>query len=450
MEYGGEGVASLSVPERATITNMGAELGATTSIFPSDENTRKFLEAQGRVEDYVPLAADPDATYDEVIVVDLAEIVPLAACPHSPDNIKPIAELDLKVDQVVIGSCTNSSYTDMKRVSEILKGKRVHPDVSLAIAPGSRQVLEILARDGSLADLIAAGARILESACGPCIGMGQAPRSGAVSLRTFNRNFEGRSGTKDASVFLVSPETAAASAITGKITDPRTLGEYIPVGLPERFLVDDSMILPPAENPDEVEVIMGPNIKPVPIGKPLESTMELPVSIKVGDNITTDHIMPAGAKVLPFRSNIPAISEFVFSAVDPSFPERAKELGKSVIIGGQNYGQGSSREHAALAPMYLGVKAVIAKSFARIHKANLVNFGILPLEFADPEDYDSLEQGDVLIFSNLIESLKSGEAFAKNTRTRKDIKLTVSLSSRQVEIIEKGGLLAFAKAQAEN
>ncbi len=450
MEYGGEGVASLSVPERATITNMGAELGATTSIFPSDENTRKFLEAQGRVEDYVPLAADPDATYDEVIVVDLAEIVPLAACPHSPDNIKPIAELDLKVDQVVIGSCTNSSYTDMKRVSEILKGKRVHPDVSLAIAPGSRQVLEILARDGSLADLIAAGARILESACGPCIGMGQAPRSGAVSLRTFNRNFEGRSGTKDASVFLVSPETAAASAITGKITDPRTLGEYIPVGLPERFLVDDSMILPPAENPDEVEVIMGPNIKPVPIGKPLESTMELPVSIKVGDNITTDHIMPAGAKVLPFRSNIPSISEFVFSAVDPSFPERAKELGKSVIIGGQNYGQGSSREHAALAPMYLGVKAVIAKSFARIHKANLVNFGILPLEFADPEDYDSLEQGDVLIFSNLIESLKSGEAFAKNTRTRKDIKLTVSLSSRQVEIIEKGGLLAFAKAQAEN
>jgi aconitate hydratase len=450
MEYGGEGVASLSVPERATITNMGAELGATTSIFPSDENTRKFLEAQGRVEDYVPLAADPDATYDEVIVVDLAEIVPLAACPHSPDNIKPIAELDLKVDQVVIGSCTNSSYTDMKRVSEILKGKRVHPDVSLAIAPGSRQVLEILARDGSLADLIAAGARILESACGPCIGMGQAPRSGAVSLRTFNRNFEGRSGTKDASVFLVSPETAAASAITGKITDPRTLGEYIPVGLPERLLVDDSMILPPAENPDEVEVIMGPNIKPVPIGKPLESTMELPVSIKVGDNITTDHIMPAGAKVLPFRSNIPAISEFVFSAVDPSFPERAKELGKSVIIGGQNYGQGSSREHAALAPMYLGVKAVIAKSFARIHKANLVNFGILPLEFADPEDYDSLEQGDVLIFSNLIESLKSGEAFAKNTRTRKDIKLTVSLSSRQVEIIEKGGLLAFAKAQAEN
>ncbi|HOL13202.1 MAG TPA: aconitate hydratase [Bacillota bacterium] len=450
MEYGGEGVASLSVPERATITNMGAELGATTSIFPSDENTRKFLEAQGRVEDYVPLAADPDATYDEVIVVDLAEIVPLAACPHSPDNIKPIAELDLKVDQVVIGSCTNSSYTDMKRVSEILKGKRVHPDVSLAIAPGSRQVLEILARDGSLADLIAAGARILESACGPCIGMGQAPRSGAVSLRTFNRNFEGRSGTKDASVFLVSPETAAASAITGKITDPRTLGEYIPVGLPERFLVDDSMILPPAENPDEVEVIMGPNIKPVPIGKPLESTMELPVSIKVGDNITTDHIMPAGAKVLPFRSNIPAISEFVFSAVDPSFPERAKELGKSVIIGGQNYGQGSSREHAALAPMYLGVKAVIAKSFARIHKANLVNFGILPLEFADPEDYDSLEQGDVLIFSNLIESLKSGEAFAKNTRTRKDIKLTVSLSSRQVEIIEKGGLLAFTKAQAEN
>ncbi|MDD2430481.1 MAG: aconitate hydratase [Firmicutes bacterium] len=448
MEYGGEGVTTLSVPERATITNMGAELGATTSIFPSDNNTKKFLEAQGRLKDFTPLTSDSDATYDEVIVINLAELEPLAACPHSPDNIMPIKDLDLTVNQVVIGSCTNSSYTDMKRISEILKGKKVHPEVSLAIAPGSRQVLEMLARDGSLANLISAGARILESACGPCIGMGQAPNSGGITLRTFNRNFEGRSGTKDASVYLVSPETAAASALSSKITDPRTLGAYIPVNMPEKYLLDDSMILAPSNQPEKVTVVLGPNIKPVPIGEPLKSQMELPISIKVGDNITTDHIMPAGAKVLPFRSNIPAISEFVFSAIDPGFSNKAKELGQSIIIGGQNYGQGSSREHAALAPMYLGVRVVIAKSFARIHKANLVNFGILPLEFKDPADFDFLEQNDTLLLDNLLTDLRGGTVNVTNRRTGRNIELTVDLSPRQLDVIEKGGLLAFTKAKA--
>ncbi|MDD4264019.1 MAG: aconitate hydratase [Firmicutes bacterium] len=448
MEYGGEGVTTLSVPERATITNMGAELGATTSIFPSDNNTKKFLEAQGRLKDFTPLTSDSDATYDEVIVINLAELEPLAACPHSPDNIMPIKDLDLTVNQVVIGSCTNSSYTDMKRISEILKGKKVHPEVSLAIAPGSRQVLEMLARDGSLANLISAGARILESACGPCIGMGQAPNSGGITLRTFNRNFEGRSGTKDASVYLVSPETAAASALSSKITDPRTLGAYIPVNMPEKYLLDDSMILAPSNQPEKVTVVLGPNIKPVPIGEPLKSQMELPISIKVGDNITTDHIMPAGAKVLPFRSNIPAISEFVFSAIDPGFSNRSKELGQSIIIGGQNYGQGSSREHAALAPMYLGVRVVIAKSFARIHKANLVNFGILPLEFKDPADFDFLEQNDTLLLDNLLTDLRGGTVNITNRRTGRKIELTVDLSPRQLDVIEKGGLLAFTKAKA--
>lgn len=448
MEYGGEGVTTLSVPERATITNMGAELGATTSIFPSDNNTKKFLEAQGRLKDFTPLTSDSDATYDEVIVINLAELEPLAACPHSPDNIMPIKDLDLTVNQVVIGSCTNSSYTDMKRISEILKGKKVHPEVSLAIAPGSRQVLEMLARDGSLANLISAGARILESACGPCIGMGQAPNSGGITLRTFNRNFEGRSGTKDASVYLVSPETAAASALSSKITDPRTLGAYIPVNMPDKYLLDDSMILAPSNQPEKVTVVLGPNIKPVPIGEPLKSQMELPISIKVGDNITTDHIMPAGAKVLPFRSNIPAISEFVFSAIDPGFSNKAKELGQSIIIGGQNYGQGSSREHAALAPMYLGVRVVIAKSFARIHKANLVNFGILPLEFKDPADFDFLEQNDTLLLDNLLTDLRGGTVNITNRRTGRKIELTVDLSPRQLDVIEKGGLLAFTKAKA--
>ncbi len=448
MEYSGEGVKTLTVPERATITNMGAELGATTSIFPSDEQTRLFLHAQGREKDYVPLTADDNAIYDETIVIDLAKLEPLAACPHSPDNIKKVQDLDIKVNQVAIGSCTNSSFTDMKRVAEILKGKTVHPDVSLVISCGSKQVLAMLARDGALTDLITAGARILESACGPCIGMGQAPKSGAVSVRTFNRNFEGRSGTKDAKVYLVSPETAAATALTGKLTDPRTLGEFIPIGLPEKYLADDNMIIPPANEPEKVEVLRGPNIKPVPLGEPLPESFSLPVSIKVGDNITTDHIMPAGAKVLPLRSNIPAISEFVFAALDANFAKRAKELGRSIIVGGQNYGQGSSREHAALAPMYLGVKIVIAQSFARIHKANLINFGILPLEFANITDYELIAAGDVLQISDLKNALTSGEVLALNTNKGATIKLVASLTPRQIAIIKAGGLLAFSKAQA--
>ena len=440
IEYGGEGVSTLSVPERATITNMGAELGATTSIFPSDEITRLFLKAQGRENDFVALCADQDATYDEILEIDLAKLEPLAACPHSPDNIQPVNNLNLKVDQVAIGSCTNSSYTDMKRVAEILKGKTIHPNVSLVISCGSRQVLEMLARDGALAELISAGARILESACGPCIGMGQAPKSGAVSLRTFNRNFEGRSGTKDALVYLVSPETAAASALTGKITDPRTLGLYIPVSLPKKYLLDDRLILSPFKTPTEVEVVRGPNIKPVPLGEPLLDQLRLPVVIKVGDNITTDHIMPAGAKILPLRSNIPAISEYVFNSIDPDFAKQ------SLIVGGSNYGQGSSREHAALAPMYLGVKVVMAKSFARIHKANLINFGILPLEFLNPSDYDSLCLNDCLVFNNLKQSLQQGEVSLINERTGDEIKLKVNLSKRQLNIVTKGGLLAYTKA----
>lgn len=448
IEYGGEGVSTLSVPERATITNMGAELGATTSIFPSDEITRLFLKAQGRENDFIALGADQDATYDEILEIDLAKLEPLAACPHSPDNIQPVRNLDLKVDQVAIGSCTNSSYTDMKRVAEILKGKTIHPNVSLVISCGSRQVLEMLARDGALAELISAGARILESACGPCIGMGQAPKSGAVSLRTFNRNFEGRSGTKDAFVYLVSPETAAASALTGKITDPRTLGLYIPVSQPIKYLLDDRLILPPLKTPAEVEVVRGPNIKPVPLGEPLLDQLRLPVVIKVGDNITTDHIMPAGAKILPLRSNIPAISEYVFNSIDPDFASRAKDAKQSLIVGGSNYGQGSSREHAALAPMYLGVKVVIAKSFARIHKANLINFGILPLEFLNPSSYDSLCQNDLLVFSNLKQSLQQGEVTLINERTGDEIKLKVNLSNRQLNIVTKGGLLAYTKAVA--
>ena len=395
VEYGGEGVKTLTVPERATITNMGAELGATTSIFPSDEITKSFLKAQGREEDWIELLPDSDAVYDEVIDIDLSSLAPMAACPHSPDNVKTIKELEgKKIDQVCIGSCTNSSYLDMMRVAAILKGKKVADGVSLAIAPGSKQVFNMIAQNGALADMIAAGARILESACGPCIGMGQSPNSGGISLRTFNRNFEGRSGTADGQIYLVSPETAAVSALTGVFTDPRSLGEAVDIKIPEKFLINDNMVIAPApvEEMESIKVLRGPNIKPYPETHPLKDTIEASCALKVGDNITTDHIMPAGAKILPLRSNIPAISQHCFTVCDKEFPQRAKALGSSIIVGGVNYGQGSSREHAALAPLYLGVKAVLVKSFARIHRSNLINAGILPLTFVDENDYDKIDR----------------------------------------------------------
>ena len=397
IEYCGEGVRTLSVPERAALTQRGAELGAPRSMFPSDETTRAFLKAQGREADYTPLCADADAVYDEVVEINLSELVPLAACPHSPDNVKSVEEIGpLKIDQVCIGSCTNSSLQDMLKVAHILKGKTVHPDVSLSIAPGSKQVLNMLAENGALAVMIDAGARILESACGPCIGMGQSPNSKGISLRTFNRNFEGRSGTKDGQIYLVSPEMAAASALTGVLTDPRELGDMPEFKLPEVFTINDNMIVPPvpAEDMDSVEVLRGPNIKPFPVSEPLAGEIDARCSLKVGDNITTDHIMPAGAKILPLRSNSPKISEYCFAVCDEKFHDRALELGKSVIVGGSNYGQGSSREHAALAPLYLGVKAVLVKSFARIHMANLINAGIIPMTFADEADYDRIDQMD--------------------------------------------------------
>lgn len=450
IEYTGEGVKSLSVPERATITNMGAELGATTSIFPSDEITRAFLKAQKREEDWRELKADSDAVYDETVNIDLSEIEPAAACPHSPDNVKKLSEIgEIKIDQVCIGSCTNSSYTDMMKVAYILKGKTVHPDVSLAIAPGSKQVLNMLAQNGALSDMINSGARILESACGPCIGMGQSPNSKGISLRTFNRNFEGRSGTKDASVYLVSPEVAAASAIAGVLKDPRSLGDMPEIKMPEEFLINDNMVAPPAsENEaDSVEILMGPNIKPYPETKPLSDVVSCKCSLKVGDNITTDHIMPAGAKILPLRSNIPAISKFCFTACDEAFPQRAKSLGESIIVGGVNYGQGSSREHAALAPLYLGVKAVIVKSFARIHRSNLINAGILPCTFKNEADYDKIKEGDDLYISNLLTAVKEGKELSLENKTTGDvIPLSLELSDRAKKIILAGGLLNYTKA----
>ena len=449
IEYSGEGVKTLSVPERATITNMGAELGATTSVFPSDETTRKFLAAEGREDVYVPLSADEGAEYDEVIEINLSELVPLAACPHSPDNVKTCAEIGkLKIDQVCIGSCTNSSLMDMLKVAHILKGKTVHPDVSLAIAPGSKQVLNMLAENGALSIMIDAGARILESACGPCIGMGQSPNSKGISLRTFNRNFEGRSGTKDGQIYLVSPELAAASALTGYLTDPRELGDMPKFEIPEKFKINDNMIVPPASEQDapNVEVLRGPNIKPFPVPQPLGENIEAKCSLKVGDNITTDHIMPAGAKILPLRSNIPEISKYCFAVCDESFPKRALELGKSIIIGGSNYGQGSSREHAALAPLYLGVKAVITKSFARIHMANLINSGIVPLVFENPDDYDAVSQGDDLAIEDIIGQLKSGDVIKVENKTNGRIFNTlVSLSERQRAMLIAGGLLNYTK-----
>ena len=445
VEYGGEGVKSLSVPERATITNMGAELGASTSIFPSDEITRAFMVAQGRGDAWVELSPDPDAVYDEVLDIDLSTLAPLAACPHSPDAVKPVSELaGLPVTQCCIGSCTNSSLYDMLKVAAILKGKTIHPSVSLAIAPGSKQVFNMLAQNGALADLIAAGARILECACGPCIGMGQSPNSAGVSLRTFNRNFEGRSGTADAQVYLVSPEVAAASALTGVFTDPRTLGQAPQVTMPDTFLINDNLIVPPApvEEMESVEILRGPNIKPFPSNQPLPADIEAPVLLKVGDNITTDHIMPAGAKILPLRSNIPAISEHCFVRCDETFPARCKQAGRGIIIGGVNYGQGSSREHAALAPLYLGIKAVIVKSFARIHVANLINAGILPLTFAQEGDYDKIEQGDVLRLPDVRAKLEKGEPLVLENVTRgESYPLAASFSDRQKKILLAGGLL---------
>ena len=449
IEYGGEGVKTLTVPERATITNMGAELGATTSIFPSDEITREFMKAQGREEDWIELQPDADAFYDEVINIDLSALVPMAACPHSPDNVKSIEGIGpQKIDQVLIGSCTNSSYLDLMRVAHIMKGKTVHPDVSFGIAPGSKQVYNMLARNGALADLIEAGARILECACGPCIGMGQSPNSKGISLRTFNRNFEGRSGTADGQIYLVSPETAAVSAIAGVFTDPRTLGDAIDIKLPEKFEINDNMVVAPEpeETMDTVEILRGPNIKPFPQTSPLEDSIDVPCSLKVGDNITTDHIMPAGAKILPLRSNIPAISQYCFTVCDKEFPKRALELGGSIIVGGVNYGQGSSREHAALAPLYLGVKAVLVKSFARIHRSNLINAGILPLTFVNEADYDSISEGDELAIPDVKKLIMNGsELTVINKTTGKEIPVLCELSDRTRDIILAGGLLNYTK-----
>ncbi|MBN1254320.1 MAG: aconitate hydratase [Deltaproteobacteria bacterium] len=442
-EYGGTGVRGLSVPERSTITNMGAELGATSSIFPSDAGTRRFLHAQGREGDWTPLAADRSARYDGELSLDLTYLEPMLALPHSPDNVRKVTEeAGVRVNQVVIGSCTNSSYQDLMRVAEVLKGRRVHPEVELVIAPGSRQVLHMLAQRRALDYLIAAGARILESACGPCIGMGQAPSSGGVSVRTFNRNFKGRSGTPDAVIYLCSAETAVASALAGEITDPRSLGEAIQVPQPQRFWTGEDLIVPPPPHPEKVEVIRGPNIKPLPKFPPLAGEIKGAVLIKVGDNITTDDILPAGAQILPLRSNIPAIAEYTFSQLDPSFAVRAKEQGGGVIVGRANYGQGSSREHAALAPRYLGVRAVITVGFARIHLANLINFGVVPLIFTNPDDYEQIEQGNQVVIQ--VQDL-SGEIVLQNETSGLSIPLTHCLRPREITILRAGGTLNLAK-----
>ena len=447
MEYYGPGVKSLTVPERATITNMGAELGATTSVFPSDPVTRAFLKAQGRAGHYKEIKADKGAAYDQVIKLNLNRVIPAAACPHMPDNVKSIRALKGKpVDQVIIGSCTNSSYRDLMLAAGILKGKKVAPNVSLGIAPGSRQVLSMIAANGALKSIIDSGARVLESACGPCIGMGQSPKTEGVTLRTFNRNFKGRSGTKSGQAYLVSPETAACSAIKGSFTDPTTMGKKVKVTIPRKFTVDDSMILPPAKKGSRVKIVRGPNIVKLPdFGKP-GNNFTGKVVIKTGDNITTDHIMPAGAKILPLRSNIPAISEFVFSQVDPDFPDRAKATKNGIIIGGVNYGQGSSREHAALAPRYLGIQAVICKSFARIHWNNLINFGILPLTLTKASDYAVLNAGDTLEFSNVLKGIDNGVLTIINKKRKKKVEVSLEVSARQKEILKAGGLLNLIKA----
>ena len=448
IEWGGEGIKTLSVPERATITNMGTELGCTTSIFPSDEITREFLKSQGRENDFVELKSDDDAVYDKVIEINLDTLVPLIACPHSPDNVVEVASLKgTKVDQVCIGSCTNSSLLDMLKVAALLKGKTIKPSVSLSVSPGSKQVLSMLSDCGALSDILASGARLLECACGPCIGMGFSPNSAGVSLRTFNRNFEGRSGTADAGVYLVSPETAVAAALTGEITDPRLLGEMPEIKMPAVFKIDDTAVLNPEreETAEKVDILRGPNIKPFPTSKKVLDSLNAEVSLKVGDNITTDHIMPAGAKILPYRSNIPHLSQFCFGVCDKSFPERAKELGESIVVGGINYGQGSSREHAALVPMYLGVRAVITKSFARIHVANLINAGIIPLTFKNADDYDKINEGDKLSLNNIYDGMDKGIIVLKNETNGEEIELVCNFTDRQKSILKAGGLLAYTK-----
>lgn len=448
IEWGGPGVATLSVPERATITNMGTELGATTSVFPSDEVTKNFLEAQGRGEDYTPVFSDPDAVYDRIIEIDLSSLKPMIACPHSPDNVVSVDSLKgTKVNQVCIGSCTNSSLLDMLKVAAMLKGKTISPDVSLSISPGSKQVLTMLADCGALSDILASGARVLECACGPCIGMGFSPNSGGVSLRTFNRNFLGRSGTKDAQVYLVSPETAVAAALTGEITDPTTFGTMPVISLPDAFKIDDSAVLAPlpADEAENAQVLRGPNIKEFPKSKPFADDLSAELILKVGDNITTDHIMPAGAKILPYRSNIPFLSQFCFQVCDTTFAERAKAAGDVIIVGGSNYGQGSSREHAALVPMYLGVRCVIAKSFARIHIANLINAGILPLTFENADDYDTLSQGSRLYIGNIVEGMETGMLTLEDKDSGKSYQLVCDLTKRQREILLAGGLLNYTK-----
>ena len=451
IEWGGPGIAALSVPERATITNMGTELGATTSIFPSDDVTRAFLAAEGREADFIPLASDPDARYDRIIDIDLNTLQPMIACPHSPDNVVPVEALaGTKVDQVCIGSCTNSSLFDMLKVAALLKGRTIAPGVSLSISPGSKQVLTMLADCGALTDILASGARLLECACGPCIGMGFSPNSGGVSLRTFNRNFLGRSGTKDAQVYLVSPETAVAAALTGFITDPQTLGEMPAVTLPDSFRIDDRAVLPPAPaaEADTVEVLRGPNIRPFPRSKPFADSLAAELVLKVGDNITTDHIMPAGAKILPYRSNIPKLAEFCFTVCDPTFPARARAAGDGIIVGGSNYGQGSSREHAALVPMYLGIRCVVAKSFARIHAANLINAGILPLTFENPDDYDALQPGARLRIDDIRAGMAAGSLTLTDTAAGKAYSVVCSLTERQQAILLAGGLLNYTKEHA--
>jgi aconitate hydratase len=453
IEYGGEAVLSLSVPQRATITNMGAELGATTSIFPSDDVTCAFLKAQGREEDFTEILSDGDAKYDEITEIDLTVLEPLAAKPHSPDNVDSVKNIgSIHVDQVCIGSCTNSSLRDLMRVAAILRGHKIHPNVSLSIAPGSKQVLNMLAQIGALSDMIAAGARILECACGPCIGMGQSPNSKGVSLRTFNRNFEGRSGTADAQIYLVSPETAAASALTGVLTDPRSLGSEPDIRIPSEFLINDNMVESPANEMEaqSIEILRGPNIKPFPVTFPLQENIEAACLLKTGDNITTDHIMPAGAKLLPYRSNIPYLSNYCFISCDPEFPARAKAAGAGFIVGGANYGQGSSREHAALVPLYLGIKAVIAKSFARIHSANLVNAGIVPLIFKNTDDYDKIELGDELQLLCIRSKIAGGGTIPFINKTKGiEIELTCDISERQRNMLLAGGLLNYTKENSQ-